>query len=313
METAMPDSETDPLPSWAEGPIKTSIIDFVSAVSREGGPDFKPIAERVACFDNDGTLWTEQPLQGQVLFAFQRAAELARRDPSLRERQPYKAFLENDLATIHALGKQGIFEFAALTHAGMTVTAFDAVVREWLTHARHPALKRPYTEVAFQPQIELLAYLRANGFKTYIVSGGEVNFMRVFAEDLYGVPPEQVIGTSLKLRFDAEPDCDLMKLSELLTFDDRETKVANISLHIGRRPILCFGNSDGDLAMLRYTLGGPGRRLSLLLHHDDAEREVAYDREFRLSPLVEALDRANELGIGVVSMKSDWKQVFTPG
>lgn len=306
----MPDSQTDPLPSWAEGPAKASIIDFVTAVSREGGPDFRPIAERVACFDNDGTLWTEQPLQGQVLFAFQRLAELARHDPSLRERQPYKAFLENDLATIHAQGKQGILEFAALTHAGMTVTEFDETVRQWLSHARHPRLKRPYTEVVFKPQIELLAHLRVNGFKTYIVSGGEVNFMRAFAETVYGVPPEQVIGTSLKLRFDAEPDCDVTKLSELLTFDDRETKVANISLHIGRRPIFCFGNSDGDLAMLRYTLGGAGRRLSLLLHHDDAEREVAYDREFRLSPLVEALDRADEFGIQVVSMKTAWSRVF---
>lgn len=303
----------DPLPSWREGATKSAIVDFVGAVTADGGADFVPPARRIAVFDNDGTLWCEQPLQVQVLFAFQRAAELARHDPSLRERQPFKAFLENDLAAIHALGKQGAFEFAAATHAGMTVTAFDEIVRHWFGHARHPTLRRPYTQVVFQPQIELLAYLDDHGFRTFIVSGGEVNFMRAVTEAIYGVPPERIIGTSLKMRFDAEPECDLVKLAELQSFDDREAKVQNISLHIGRRPILCFGNSDGDLAMMRYTLGGPGRSLALLLHHDDAEREVAYDREFRLSPLAEALDRADEFGIRKVSMKDDWAGVFPPG
>jgi phosphoglycolate phosphatase-like HAD superfamily hydrolase len=278
----------------------------------EGGRTrLQAVAERVACFDNDGTLWTEQPLQGQVLFAFQRAAELARRDPSLRERQPYKAFLENDLATIHALGKQGIFEFAALTHAGMTVTAFDAVVREWLAHARHPALKRPYTEVAFQPQIELLAYLRANGFKTYIVSGGEVNFMRVFAEDLYGVPPEQVIGTSLKLRFDAEPDCDLMKLSECSPSTTARPRSPTLAAHRpAADPVLRqFRRRPGHAA---YTLGGPGRRCRCCCTTTTPSAR---------SPMTASSGSARwsrprsgrRTGIRVVSMKSDWKQVFTPG
>jgi phosphoglycolate phosphatase-like HAD superfamily hydrolase len=301
-----------PLSAWAEGPSKTAIIDFVSAVTAAGGPDFVPAPERIAVFDNDGTLWTEQPAQTQVLFALQRAAEMARADPSLRDREPFKAFLTRDMAAIHAMGKEGVFAFAFAMHAGLTVEAFERVVCDWFAHARHPTLRRPYAQVVFQPQLEMLAFLRANGFKTFIVSGGGVEFMRPFAEAYYGVPPEQVIGSSVKLRFepvDGGPD-QLMKLAELGTFDDREVKAQNIGLHIGRRPLLAFGNSDGDLAMMRYVASGPGRRLSLLLHHDDAEREVAYDREFRLSPLAEALDRADELGFHVVSMKRDWTRVF---
>jgi hypothetical protein len=229
----------------------------------------------------------------------------------LWQRQPFRAFLERDMKTIHAMGKKGVFEFAFAIHAGMTVDAFGRIVKDWLATARHPVLRRPYTEIVYRPQIELLAFLRANGFKTFIVSGGGVDFMRAFAETVYGVPPEQVIGSSVKLRFDAEHGrCELMKLNELASFDDREVKAENIGLYIGRRPILAFGNSDGDMAMMRYTLSGPGRRLALLLHHDDAVRETAYDREFRLSPLAEALDRAREFGFTLVSMKNDWKSVF---
>ena len=305
----------DFLPSWRAGESKRAILDFVAAVTAPGGADFVPEAERIAVFDNDGTLWCEQPAQPQVLFARDRAAELAAADPSLREREPFRAFLDHDMAAIHALGKEGVMAFAFAVHAGMTVEVFDSVARDWLDRARHPKLQRPYTEVVFQPQLELLAFLRASGFKTFIVSGGGVDFMRAFAERVYGVPPEQVIGSSVKLRFDALDDgpCQLTKLAELGSFDDREVKAQNIALHIGRRPILAFGNSDGDLAMMRYTVSGPGRRLALLLHHDDADREVAYDREFRLSPLVEALDHAERYGLHVVSMKQDWATVFPAG
>jgi phosphoglycolate phosphatase-like HAD superfamily hydrolase len=300
------------LPSWNDSTTKSAILDLVAAVTLEGGPDFVPPAQRIAVFDNDGTLWCEQPAQVQVLFARQRAAEMAAADPSLRDRQPFKAFLEHDVAAIHALGKQGVFEFAMAIHAGMTTEAFEATVRDWFVRARHPTFDRPMAGIVFQPQIELLDFLRAHGFKTFIVSGGGVDFMRPFAEAAYGIPPEQVIGSSVKYRFDAADDgpCQIVKLAELGSFDDRDAKPANIALHIGRRPILCFGNSDGDLAMLRYTISGTGRRLGLLLHHDDTTREVAYDREFRLSPLVEALDRSDAFGIRVVSMKRDWGTVF---
>jgi hypothetical protein len=229
----------------------------------------------------------------------------------LRERQPFKAFLEQDIQAIHALGKQSAFEIAFAAHAGMTGDRFTAIARDWFAVARHPKLHRPFPLCIYQPQVELLAYLRANGFKTFIVSGGGIDLIRAFAEENYGIPPEQVIGSSVKLRVEAGKNCvDLLRLSELNSFDDREVKPANIALHIGRRPILAFGNSDGDLAMLRYTLAGKGARLGLLLHHDDAEREYAYDCEFRLSPLVEALDKADEYGITVVGMKNAWKTVF---
>jgi hypothetical protein len=241
-----------------------------------------------------------------------RAEALAAADPSLRTREPFRAFLERDLAAIHALGKEGIVAFALAIHSGMTVEAFDQIARAWFAHARHPKLQRPYAQIVYQPQLELLAFLRASGFKPFIVSGSGVDFMRTISERFYGVPPEQVIGSSGKLRFDPADigPCELTKLAELNSFDDREVKVQNIGLHIGRRPILAFGNSDGDLAMLRFTASGPGRRLALLLHHDDAEREVAYDREFRLSPLAEALDHADRYGVHVVSMQRDWGSVF---
>lgn len=301
-----------PLASWRDGAGKAAILDFVAAVTTEGGADFVPAAERIAVFDNDGTLWCEQPAQPQVLFALDRAAELAAADPSLKTREPFRAFLSHDMAAIHALGKEAVFAFAFAVHAGMTVEAFDRTARAWLRSARHPTLGRPYTETVYQPQLELLDLLRASGFKTFIVSGGGVDFMRAFAEQTYGVPPDRVIGSSVKLRFEAADagPCELVKLAELGSFDDRDVKPQNIGLHIGRRPILAFGNSDGDLAMLRYTVSGPGRRLALLLHHDDADREVAYDREFRLSPLAEALDHADRYGVRVVSMKRDWGSVF---
>ena len=300
----------DSLPSWRPGRAREAIVSFVEAVTAKG-PGFVAPAERIAVFDNDGTLWCERPLQVQVMFAQDRLEALAQADQSLRERQPYKAFLEHDLAALKTLGKKGIFEVALATHAGITVEAFDALARAWLAKAQHPGFKRRYAELVYQPQLELLTYLRAHGFKTFIVSGGGADFIRAFAEETYGVPPEQVIGSTVKMRLDdIGGHFGLMKLGELDSFDDREVKAQNIGLHIGRRPILAFGNSDGDLAMMRYTLSGEGRRLALLIHHDDADREVAYDRDFPLSPLAEALDKADEYGLTVVSMARDWASVF---
>ena len=299
------------LKSWNDGAAKSAIIDFVGRVTREGGTDHVPPAERIATFDNDGTLWCEQPLQVQLFFGQARLQALAERDPSIRERQPFKAFLERDLKTMHALGKQGLFEIAFATHAGMTADEFEAIAREFLAQAKHPKLGRLFKHLTYLPQLELLTYLRANGFKTFIVSGGGIDLIRAFSEEAYGIPREQVVGSSVKTRYELRDGrVVLLKQAELGSFDDREVKVQNIGLHIGRRPILAFGNSDGDLAMLRYALTGTRPGLALLLHHDDAEREFAYDREFRLSPLVEALDHAVDYGITVVSMRRDWARVF---
>ena len=302
---------TDPLHSWKDDSTKAAILDFVTAVTTNGGSGFRPRSERIAVFDNDGTLWCEQPLQVQVQFALSRAEEMAKADPSLRERHPFKAFLERDMKTIHAMGKRGVLEFAFTVHAGMSVDAFTNMAQAWLASERHPTLRRPFTELVYKPQLELMAFLRANGFRTFIVSGGGVDFIRAFAEHVYGVPPWQVIGSSVKTRFRiTDGRCELVKLAELGSFDDRDAKVENIGLHIGRRPILAFGNSDGDTAMMRYALAGTGLRMALLLHHDDGEREFAYDRDFRLSPLDEALDRAGEFGFHVVSMKNAWANIF---
>jgi phosphoserine phosphatase len=299
------------LPSWNAGPAKAAILDFVARVTEEGGPDYVRPAERIAVFDNDGTLWCEQPLQMQVMFAQARVAELAAQYPVLAERQPFKAFLDHDVATIHDFGRQGVLEVAFETVAGMTTGEFQQIARAWLASARHRVLGRPCDRCHYQPQVELIDHLHSSGFKTFIVSGGGIEFIRAFAEEAYAIPPERVIGSSLKLRLEArEGALELVKESELNCYNDRDVKVKNISLHIGRRPILAFGNSDGDLAMLRYCVSGPGPSLALLLHHDDAEREFAYDREFRLSPLAEALDRAQECGIVVVGMKHCWNRVF---
>ena len=299
------------LPSWNEGAAKSAILDFVARVTREGGPDYVRPAERIATFDNDGTLWCEQPFQVQVFFLIDRVKELAARDPALKERQPFRALLEHDHKTLHALGKQGILELFFATHAGMSEEEFDTIARTWLGSAKHPKFGRLFKQLTYRPQVELLGFLRENGFKTFIVSGGGIDLIRAFAEEAYGIPREQVIGSSVKLRYELQGGrAVLMKVGELNSFDDREVKPANIGLHIGRRPILAFGNSDGDLAMLRYCKTGSGARLALLIHHDDAGREIAYDREFRLSPLVEALDKADEYGITVVSMRRDWNTVF---
>jgi len=299
------------LAGWNEGAAKSQILDFVARVSREGGPDFVPTAERIAVFDNDGTLWCEQPLQVQVFFLIARVKALAEKDATVKERQPFKALLDLDLKTLMGLGKQALLELVFTTHSGMKEEEFDPIAREWLAKSKHPQFGRLFKQCTFQPQLELLNFVRQNGFKTYIVSGGGIDFMRACAEEIYGIPREQVIGSSNKLRFEIDGDrAGLMKLAELNSFDDREAKPQNIALHVGRRPILAFGNSDGDLPMLRYSRTGNGPRLALLLHHDDAEREVAYDREFRLSPLNEGLEKADAYGITVVSMKRDWNAIF---
>jgi len=300
-----------PLPSWNDGAAKSAILDFVARVTKEGGAEFVAPAERIATFDNDGTLWCEQPLQVQFFFGRDRLTALADADPSLKSRELFGAYLNHDMPAIVKFGKKGLMEVGAFVHAGMTEDEFRTYARDWLATSKHPKLGRLFTQLTYLPQVELLAYLRASGFKTFIVSGGGIDLIRAFAEERYGIPPEQVIGSSVKTRFELqEAKGEIVKLPELNSFDDREVKPANINLHIGRRPILAFGNSDGDLAMLRYCLTGPGPRLGLVLHHDDSAREFAYDRDFKLSPLVEALDRAEDYGITLVSMKGDWRTVF---
>ena len=269
------------LPSWNDGAAKSAIVDFVGRVTKEGSADFVRPAERIATFDNDGTLWCEQPMQVQIYFALDRLRELVKKQPEMKERQPYKAFLEHDMKTIASLGKQAAFELAFATHAGLPEEEFMDAARAWFATAKHPKLGRPFNRLIYQPQLELLDFLRANGFKTFIVSGGGIDLMRAFAEEAYGIPPEQVIGSSVKTRFEISSDrSDLIKLAELNSFDDREVKPANIYLHIGRRPILAFGNSDGDLAMLRYTKTGTGPRLALL---DSSRRRRA---RVRLRPRI---------------------------
>jgi phosphoserine phosphatase len=302
---------SDQLPNWNDCAAKSAILDFVARVTNENGPDFVPPTERIATFDNDGTLWCEQPLQVQFFFGHERLRIAAEKDPTLKERQPFKAFLEHDMETIKSLGMEGFFEVAAFAHAGMTEDAFIEVARQWLATARHPKLGCLFKELTYLPQIELLRFLRANGFKTFIVSGGGIDLIRTLAEEAYGIPPEQVIGSSVRTRFDIrEGRGELVKLAAIDTFDDRNVKPQNIGLHIGRRPIIAFGNSDGDLAMLRYVRTGRGPRMALLLHHDDEAREFAYDRNFQVSPLADALDKADQYGLTVVSMKRDWRTIF---
>lgn len=299
------------LPSWNDGPAKSAIVDFVGRVTRQDGPDFVVPSERIATFDNDGTLWCEFPLQVQLFFTLAEVARLTRHDPELARKPAYQALLAGDLKSLAALPKRDVFEPAFAVHAGMTVDDFHHSVAAWLQAASHPKLGRRYADNIYQPQLELLDYLRANGFKTFIVTGGGIEFVRTIAERLYGIPPEQVVGSSTKTRLEWSGSASaIRKLAELNSFDDRDEKVVNINLHIGRRPILAFGNSDGDLAMLRHTRAGSGRRLALLLHHDDAAREFAYDRDFKLSPLAQALDGAETYGLTVVSMQRDWNAVF---
>jgi phosphoglycolate phosphatase-like HAD superfamily hydrolase len=301
----------DPLPSWNEGASKKAIIEFVAAVTAPGSADFVPPAERIAVFDNDGTLWVEQPMYTQLAFALDRVRTLAPQHPEWRTRQPFQAVLENDRKALLAAGTQGIVELVMASHAGMTTDEFAAIVRDWLATARHPRFDRLYTSLVYQPMLELLAYLRANGFSTFIVSGGGVEFMRPWTEAAYGVPPEKVVGSSIRTVFEMRDGTPvLVRLPEIDFIDDKAGKPVGINTFIGRRPIAAFGNSDGDLQMLQWTTITPGRRFGLIVHHDDAEREYAYDRNSPVGRLDQALDLAPSAGWTVVSMRTDWAVVF---
>ncbi|MGO7023171.1 MULTISPECIES: HAD family hydrolase [Rhizobium] len=305
-------AQSDPLPSWNDTASKVAIVSFVEKVTGQGSPDFVPETERIAVFDNDGTLWVEHPMYVQLAFALDRVKTLAPQHPEWKETQPFKAVLDGDMKTLAASGEKGLVELIMTTHAGMTSSDFQKIVTDWLASARDPKFKRPYTELVYQPMVELLAYLRANGFKTFIVSGGGIEFMRPWAEKVYGVPPEQVIGSSIKTEFRMQDDTPtLYRLPEVNFIDDKAGKPVGINQQIGRRPIAAFGNSDGDLEMLQWTtMAGAPARLGVLIHHTDAEREYAYDRDTEFGRLDKALDAAAITGWTVVDMKADWKQVF---
>jgi phosphoglycolate phosphatase-like HAD superfamily hydrolase len=304
----------DPLPSWNDGAAKRAVEDFVKRVTTPGGADFVPERERIATFDNDGTLWAEQPICFQFAFVFDRIKAMAPQHPEWKTKQPYQAVLEGDMAALAASGEKGILELMAVTHTGMTTDEFFTIVSDWTATAQHPRFKRPYLELVYQPMIELLAYLRANGLKTFIVSGGGVEFMRVFAEQVYGIPPEQVVGSSGVLEFQLGTDGKpvLMRLPKVDFIDDKAGKPVGIQKFIGQRPIFAFGNSDGDQQMLEWTAAGSGARFMGLVHHTDAEREWAYDRQSHVGQLDKALDEALAKGWTVVSMKDDWKTIFPP-
>jgi phosphoglycolate phosphatase-like HAD superfamily hydrolase len=300
------------LPSWNEGPAKAAIVRFVQAVTDRKSKDYVAPGDRIAVFDNDGTLWAEQPLYFQFLFAFDRIKALAPKHPEWKDKEPYASVLKGDVKAALAGGERALLEIVHASHAGITTEEFEGVVAGWLRGARHPKFKRPYTDLAYQPMLELLRYLRANGFRTYIVSGGGVEFMRVFAEQVYGIPPEQVIGSSGKQKFelrDGKPA--LVKLPELDFLDDKEGKPIAIQKVIGRRPRAAFGNSDGDLAMLQWTCAGTGARFCLYVHHNDGEREWAYDRASHIGRLDKGLDEAGAKGWTVADMKRDWKVIFS--
>jgi hypothetical protein len=303
----------DPLPSWKDGHAKQAITSFVTDVTNAGSPDFVPPAQRIAVFDNDGTLWVEQPMYTQLAFILDRVKALAPSHPEWQAQQPFKAALEGDLATLGAAGTEGLLQLVIATHSGMTSAEFETITLDWIGAARHPRFKQPYTQVVFQPMLELLEYLRGNGFKTFIVSGGGADFMRPWSEAVYGVPPEQVIGSQIQLAFEMRDGKAVVVREPKMAFiDDGAGKPVGIQRHIGRRPILAFGNSDGDLEMLQWTTGGAGRRLGLILHHTDGEREYAYDRKSPFGRLAKAMDLAPQNGWVLVSMKDDWSQVFAP-
>ncbi|MCL4178291.1 MAG: haloacid dehalogenase-like hydrolase [Verrucomicrobia bacterium] len=308
---ASPALASDPLPSWNDGTAKQSITAFVERVTREDSPDFVPAPERIAVFDNDGCLWAEQPIYFQASFIFDRIKALAPQHPEWQTQEPFAFVLKGDVKAALAGGEKALLEMAMATHAGMTTDEFERIVRHWLATAKHPTTGRHYTAMVYQPMLELLACLRANGFKTFIVSGGGIEFMRVFAERVYGVPPEQVIGSSIQTKYevrDGQPV--IVRLPELHFIDDKEGKPVGIQQHIGRRPLMAFGNSDGDFQMLEWTTAGKGPRFGLLVHHDDAVREWAYDRESHIGRLERGLDEGPRRGWTIVSMKGHWKSVF---
>jgi len=306
--TASPPVEA--LASWNDGPVKGSIVDFVARVSDPASSDFVPEPERIAVFDNDGTLWPEQPAYFQLFFTMDRVKAMAPDHPEWATQQPFQAVLENDLEALATAGEHGLLELVMATHSGMTTEEFEAVVTDWLAAARHPTTGRRYIKMVYQPMLELLEYLCANGFKTFIVSGGGIEFMRPWTEAVYGIPPEQVVGSSIETRYevrDGQPV--ILRLPKMNFIDDKEGKPVGINSHIGRRPIAAFGNSDGDFQMLEWTTAGDGARFGMLIHHTDAEREWAYDRDSHIGRLDRGLDEAGERGWVVVDMKRDWAMI----
>ena len=304
-------ASAETLRSWNDGASKKAIVDFVARVTAKDTPDFVPVPERIAVFDNDGTLWTEKPVPFQVMFALDRIKAMAPAHPEWKTKQPFASVLKGDMAGLAAGGEKGVLAIMAATHTGMTTDEFDSTVRDWIASAKHPKTGRLLTDMVYQPMLELLAYLRANDFKTFIVSGGGVDFMRPWTEKVYGIPPEQVVGSAGKLKLemrDGKPV--LVKLPALDFIDDKEGKPVGIQSRIGRRPIAAFGNSDGDLQMLEWTMAGGGARFALYVHHDDASREFAYDRADKLQQFSKGWDAAIAKGWTVVSMKDDWKTIF---
>jgi phosphoglycolate phosphatase-like HAD superfamily hydrolase len=309
--THVASAANDPLPSWNDTAPKKAIIAFVGKITKEGSADFVPVPERIAVFDNDGTLWAEQPVYFQLAFVFNRVKAMETKHPEWKTKEPFASVLKGDMKAAMAGGEKGLLQMLAATHTDMTTEEFSKTVSDWIAAAKHPKTKRLYTEMVYQPMLELLAYLRANGFKTFIVSGGGIEFMRPWAEKVYGIPPEQVVGSSGKLKFemrDGKPV--IVKLPAIDLIDDKEGKPVGIQSRIGRRPIAAFGNSDGDLQMLQWTAAGGGPRFALIVHHTDAEREWAYDRESHIGRLDKAWDEAVAKGWTVVDMKKDWKKVF---
>ena len=302
---------SDPLPSWNDGPPKQAIGAFVRSVTSEGSDGHVSIAERVAVFDNDGTLWSEQPVYFQLAFALDRVKTLAPKHPEWKTTQPFKGVIEGDMKAALAGGEESVMQIVGATHAGMTNDEFARAVSDWLETARHPRFKRPFTDLVYQPMLELLAFLRASGFKTYIVSGGGAEFMRAFAQETYGIPPEQIIGSRIKMQYESRNGRPaLLRLPQIDFIDDKAGKPLGINATIGRRPIMAFGNSDGDFEMLEWATAGPGRRLGLIVHHTDAEREWAYDRTSHVGQLARGLDEASKRGWVVVDMKRDWRVIY---
>jgi len=301
----------DSLPSWNDTASKQSIVNFVEKVTTPDSPDFVPPAERIAVFDNDGTLWAEQPMYFQLLFTFDRIKQLAPENPHWQDTEPYASVLKGDVKSALSGGKKALFEMLMTAHAGMTTEEFSEIASDWLATAKHPTTSRAYTEMVYQPMLELLSYLRANDFKTWIVSGGGIEFMRPWVEHVYGIPPEQVVGSSIKTKYEVNNGKpEIVRLPELDFLDDKAGKPVAINQHIGRRPIMAFGNSDGDFEMLEWTTAGKGARLGLIVHHTDAEREWAYDRESHIGKLDRGLDEAAERNWVLINMKDDWKTIF---
>ncbi|EAV44574.1 NapD-like protein [Roseibium aggregatum IAM 12614] len=304
-------AQSDPLPSWNDGANKQAIVDFVEAVTAEGGADYVAPGDRIATFDNDGTLWVEHPMYTQFAFALDRVKAMAPDHPEWKTTQPFQAVLENDMEALGKAGEKGLLEIVAATHAGMSTEAFEKTVTDWIATTKHPKFDKPYTELVYQPMLDLLAYLRANDFKTFIVSGGGIEFMRPWTEKVYGIPPEQVVGSSIVTEYkviDGVPT--LMRTPKVAFIDDKDGKPVGILSHIGKRPLAAFGNSDGDYQMLQYTTAGSGKRLGMIVHHDDADREYAYDRDTHFGTLNKGLDDASKEGWHIISMKDDWKQIF---